>query len=141
MERKKGIGLYLLVFLAGFLVASVAGPQLFPPAQRLEAATLSPPPPQDDREGTAPQVLGGSPDTSTRVEDLRQVLVNTERRLAELEKRFARHTHEVGGFQADRVTYFDNLLRNPDNYRNILIPYRLGPANRQSASVTGPPKY
>jgi hypothetical protein len=141
MERKKGIGLYLLVFLAGFLVASVAGPQLFPPAQRLEAATAPPPPPQDDRDSAPPPVLGAPPDASSRIEDLGQRVAIAEKRLAEMEKRFARHTHEVGGFQADRVTYFDNLLRNPDNYRNILIPYRLGPANRASSSVTGPPKY
>ena len=141
MERKKGIGLYLLVFLAGFLVASVVGPQILPPAQRLEAATAPPLPPQDDREGVLPPVLGAPEGPGARVDDLGQRLAQAERRLAELEKRFAKHTHEFAGFQPDRVAYYENFVRYPETYRNALIPYRVGAANRPMVSVTGPPKY
>lgn len=133
MERTKALGAVALAFLAGFLVALVVGPLALPAGSRLEAATAPPPPP------SSPVDLGDTPQVPPEVAQGK--IESLEKRVAELEKHFAKHTHEFAGYQPERVTYYENMLRYPETYRNALIPYRVSPANRPTLVLTGPPKY
>ncbi len=137
-----GCGLITAIILAASVLA-----QLSP--QSPARSTKDPRGPAKGRETqmVAPTALQTDPEALlARIQDLEKRLAAAEgklRQLEELRVAFGKHTHPYApGAHFNSLSKYEDFLRYPDQYKQAMIPYQMGPrAGAGGQAKTGPPEY